>query len=59
MLQSGQLRDAIDAHAVGRRQTGNETYAVELTSALARRDDVDPSPMSMRGPLGRGPTLPA
>lgn len=42
MVQSGRPRVAIDAHVVGRRQTGNETYVVELVTALARRDDVDP-----------------
>jgi glycosyltransferase involved in cell wall biosynthesis len=31
----------LDAHVVGRRQTGNETYIVGLGSALARRSDVD------------------
>ena len=41
MVQSAP-RIAIDAHVVGRRQTGNETYIVELASALARRRDVDP-----------------
>ena len=30
----------IDAHVVGRRQTGNETYVVNLANALARRADV-------------------
>ena len=42
MVQSARPRVAIDAHVVGRRQTGNETYVVELATALARRDDVDP-----------------
>jgi glycosyltransferase involved in cell wall biosynthesis len=32
----------IDAHVVGRRQTGNETYVVGLANALARRADVKP-----------------
>ena len=35
------IRVAFDAHAVGRRQTGNERYAVELATALAARDDID------------------
>jgi glycosyltransferase involved in cell wall biosynthesis len=35
------IRVAFDAHSVGRRQTGNERYAVELATALAARDDVD------------------
>lgn len=34
------LRVALDAHTVGRRQTGNERYVVELANALALRDDV-------------------
>ncbi len=37
------IRAALDAHVVGRRQTGNETYIVNLAEALARRDDVDPT----------------
>src|SRR5438874_12329412 len=36
------LRVAIDAHTVGRQQTGNERYGVGLSGALARRDDVEP-----------------
>jgi glycosyltransferase involved in cell wall biosynthesis len=35
------IRVAFDAHTVGRRQTGNERYAVELATALAARDDID------------------
>lgn len=42
MVQAAPLRVGIDAHVVGRRQTGNETYVVELASALARRSDIDP-----------------
>lgn len=30
-----------DGHHLGRRQTGNETYAREMARALARREDVD------------------
>jgi glycosyltransferase involved in cell wall biosynthesis len=33
---------ALDAHVVGRRKTGNETYVVNLAEALARRDDTHP-----------------
>ena len=33
MVQSASPRVAIDAHVVGRRQTGNETYVVELAGA--------------------------
>jgi glycosyltransferase involved in cell wall biosynthesis len=41
MLQTpAPLRIALDAHVVGRRQTGNETYVVNLGSALAQRTDV-------------------
>jgi glycosyltransferase involved in cell wall biosynthesis len=32
----------IDAHVVGRRKTGNETYVVNLANALAKRPDVKP-----------------
>lgn len=35
------IRVALDAHAVGRKQTGNERYVVELGNALAARDDVE------------------
>jgi glycosyltransferase involved in cell wall biosynthesis len=37
------IRVALDAHVVGRRKTGNETYIVNLAEALARRDDVEPT----------------
>ncbi len=36
------IRVAIDAHVVGRRQTGNERYIVGLVDALAQRADVQP-----------------
>jgi glycosyltransferase involved in cell wall biosynthesis len=36
------IRPALDAHVVGRRKTGNETYMVNLANALARRSDVQP-----------------
>ena len=36
------LHVAIDAHTVGRRATGNETYVIGLLEGLAGRDDVDP-----------------
>jgi glycosyltransferase involved in cell wall biosynthesis len=36
------IRPALDAHVVGRRKTGNETYVVNLANALARRSDVQP-----------------
>ena len=32
----------IDAHVVGRRKTGNETYVVNLANALSQRPDVRP-----------------
>jgi glycosyltransferase involved in cell wall biosynthesis len=35
------VRVALDAHVIGRRKTGNETYVVNLGSALADRSDVD------------------
>jgi glycosyltransferase involved in cell wall biosynthesis len=37
------IRAALDAHVVGRRKTGNETYIVNLVEALARRADVEPT----------------
>ena len=36
------IKPALDAHVVGRRKTGNETYMVNLANALARRADVRP-----------------
>jgi glycosyltransferase involved in cell wall biosynthesis len=36
------MRPALDAHVVGHRKTGNETYIVNLADALARRADTDP-----------------
>jgi glycosyltransferase involved in cell wall biosynthesis len=63
MLQKPhRLRVALDAHVVGRRQTGNETYVLNLGSALAARPDldliayVDPGtrwPEAMRSPVLR------
>lgn len=41
MLQTPRIRVALDAHTVGRRQTGNERYVVGLADALAARSDVD------------------
>jgi len=42
MLQtSPRIRVALDAHAVGRRMTGNETYVVNLADALAVRPEID------------------
>src|SRR5688572_5749017 len=34
------IRVALDAHVVGRRKTGNETYVVALAAGLAGRPDV-------------------
>ena len=42
MHSEPKIRPALDAHVVGRRKTGNETYVVNLANALARRSDVDP-----------------
>jgi glycosyltransferase involved in cell wall biosynthesis len=42
MVQARPIRVAVDAHVVGRRGTGNETYIVNLVNALAARSDVDP-----------------
>jgi glycosyltransferase involved in cell wall biosynthesis len=42
MLQTAdRVRVGLDAHVIGRRKTGNETYVVNLGSALAARSDVD------------------
>ncbi len=35
------MRVGIDAHTVGRRQTGNERFTVELTNALVARGDIE------------------
>lgn len=35
------LRIALDAHTIGRQQTGNERYVIELGNALAAREDVE------------------
>jgi glycosyltransferase involved in cell wall biosynthesis len=35
------IRVALDAHVIGRQQTGNETYVLNLGSALAMRTDVE------------------
>lgn len=49
MVQFRPLRVALDAHVVGRRQTGNETYIVNLANALASRSDVEPIIFADRG----------
>ena len=41
MVMARPIRVMFDAHVVGRRLTGNETYAVGLARALARRSDID------------------
>jgi glycosyltransferase involved in cell wall biosynthesis len=38
---SHRVREALDAHVVGRRKTGTETRIVNRADALARRHDVD------------------
>jgi glycosyltransferase involved in cell wall biosynthesis len=48
----------IDAHVVGRRQTGNETYVVNLANALARRADVRPLVYLDPGAAWPGPAGP-
>lgn len=40
---SNGIRVALDAHVVGRRKTGNETYIVNLAEALGRHEDVEPT----------------
>jgi glycosyltransferase involved in cell wall biosynthesis len=41
VLASPRIRVALDAHVVGRRKTGNETYIIGLAEALGRREDVE------------------
>jgi len=45
---------ALDAHTVGRRQTGNERYVLEVARALLQRDEVD-----VLAYVDRGVTWPA
>jgi glycosyltransferase involved in cell wall biosynthesis len=35
------IRVGLDGHVIGRRRTGNETYAIALATGLAARPDVD------------------
>lgn len=42
MVQPGRIRVALDAHVVGRRSTGNETYIVSLVDALATDPAIRP-----------------
>ncbi len=55
MTQPGSIRVALDAHVVGRRQTGNETYIVNLANALALRSDVEPVVLVDEGTVWPGP----
>jgi glycosyltransferase involved in cell wall biosynthesis len=41
MVAGPVMRIGLDAHVIGRRKTGNETYVTGLGNALAARDDVD------------------
>jgi glycosyltransferase involved in cell wall biosynthesis len=41
-MTSARPRVAIDAHTIGRRATGNETYVRGLLSGLVERSDVEP-----------------
>lgn len=50
------IRVALDAHVVGRRKTGAETYIVNLAEALGRREDVDPIVYLDAGTVWPGPT---
>ncbi len=43
------IRVALDAHSVGRQQTGNERYVIELGNALALREDVEVVALVNRG----------
>jgi glycosyltransferase involved in cell wall biosynthesis len=42
MVKPRPIRVAVDAHSVGRRATGNETYVVGLVDALAEQEEVEP-----------------
>ena len=55
MSHPGSIRVALDAHVVGRRQTGNETYIVNLANALAVRSDVEPIVFIDQGAAWPGP----
>lgn len=55
MVLSGAIRVALDAHVVGRRGTGNETYVVNLANALGERADVDPIVYVEAGTTWPGP----
>jgi glycosyltransferase involved in cell wall biosynthesis len=52
------MRPALDAHVVGHRKTGNETYIVNLADALARRADTDPIAYVDRGTVWPHPDGP-
>jgi glycosyltransferase involved in cell wall biosynthesis len=52
---SNGIRVALDAHVVGRRKTGNETYIVNLAEALGRREDVEPTVYLDAGTVWPGP----
>jgi glycosyltransferase involved in cell wall biosynthesis len=56
-LATLRIRVALDAHVVGRRKTGNETYIVNLAEALGRREDVDPTVYLDAGSEWPAPTL--
>jgi alpha-1,3-rhamnosyl/mannosyltransferase len=53
------IRVAFDAHSVGRRQTGNERYVVELATALATRTDIELLAYVDRGTAWPADVLPA
>lgn len=53
-----EIRPALDAHVVGRRKTGNETYVVNLATALQRRPDVRPLAYLDAGVAWPGPEGP-
>ena len=49
MVAPESIRVALDAHVVGRRGTGNETYVVNLADALTAHPDVQPIVLLDRG----------
>ena len=48
------IRVALDAHVVGRRKTGNETYLLALAAGLAARPDIELTAYLERGAVWPG-----
>ncbi len=58
VLRGRAIRAALDAHVIGRRKTGNETYVVNLGTALSEREDVQPVAYVDRGVVWPDPPGP-